>query len=83
MQKVVNIEAKANLRSSTMARNSDAHCLKGYRLSHNTSSKVQTQDSSHKDLLCSKKSKNKDPKSAPPRGNAVEPTKKENKKKRL
>ena len=42
VQKAVNAEAKAGLRSSTMVRESDAHCPRGYRPSHNTSSKVQT-----------------------------------------
>ena len=34
--------------SSTMVRESDAHCLRGHRPSQNTSFKVQTQGSSHK-----------------------------------
>ena len=37
------MEAKAGLRSITMIRDSNARCPRGYRLSHNTSSKVQTQ----------------------------------------
>ena len=43
VQRAVNVEAKAGLRSSTMIRNSDARCPKGHRPSYNTSSKVQTQ----------------------------------------
>ena len=42
MQKAFNAEAKTGLRSSTMVRDSDAHYPRGYHLSHNTSSKVQT-----------------------------------------
>ena len=66
-----------------MVRDSDAQCSKGYHLSHNTSSKVQTQGFSHKDSLRSKESKNKNPKLAPPRGNAAASAKKEDKKKKL
>ena len=40
VQKVVNAEAKAGLKSSTMVRGSDIHYLWGHRLSYNTSSKV-------------------------------------------
>ena len=83
VQKTVNMEAKPGLRSSTMVRDLDTRCLKGHRQSHNTSSKMQTQSSSNNDLSCSEKPKNKDLKSAPPRGNAAELAKKEDKKKRL
>ena len=83
MQRAVNAEAKAGLRSSTMIWDLDAHCPKGYRLSHNTSSKIQTQGSNHKNSLYTKKPKNKHLKSALLRGNVAEPAKKENKKKRL
>ena len=41
MQKAVNAEAKTSLRSSTMVRDSDVHCPKGYHPSHNISLKVQ------------------------------------------
>ena len=75
VQKAVNAEAKAGLRSSTMVRESDARCPRGHRPSHNTSSKVQTQGSSHKDSPRTKKSRPKEAKStdgkapAPPRSN--------------
>ena len=80
VQMAVNAEAKAGLKSSTMVRNSDVRCPRGHRLSHNTSSKVQTQGSSHKDSPRSKKPKPKDSKLAPSRDNAAEPAKKEDKK---
>ena len=78
VQKTVNAEAKPGLRSSTMVPDLDTCCLRGHRLSHNTSSKVQTQGS--KDLSHSKKIKSKDPKSAPSRDNAAESPKKDNRK---
>ena len=40
VQRVVNMEAKAGLRSSTMVRDLDAHCPRGHYPSHNTFSKV-------------------------------------------
>ena len=78
MQKAVNVEAKAGLKSSTMVQDSNARCFRGHYLSHNTSSKVQTQGS--KNSSRSKKPKPKNPKPAPLRNNAAEPTKKEDKK---
>ena len=86
VQKAVNMEANLGPRSSTMVRDSDAHCPRGHRSSQNTFSKVQTQGSSHKDLPRSEKPKPKDPKPAPSCDNVAEPAKKEdkkNKKKRL
>ena len=78
VQRAVNIEAKAGLKSSTMVRDLDACCPRGHRLSHNTSSKVQTQGS--KDSSRSEEAKPKDPKLAPLRENAAEPAKKEDRK---
>ena len=78
MQRVVNKEAKIGLRSSIMVRDSDARYPRGYRLSHNTSSKMQTQGS--KDLSDPKETKPKDPKSAPSRDNAAKSLKKDNRK---
>ena len=49
VQRAVNAEAKAGLRSSTMVRESDARCPRGHRPSHNTASKVQTQGTSAKE----------------------------------
>ena len=78
MQRTVNAEVNAGLRSSTMVRKSDARCPRGHRPSHNTSSKVQTSGS--KDFSCPEKPKPKDPKPAPSRDNAAEPTKMQDKK---
>ena len=78
VQRAVNAEAKAGLRSSTMVRNLDARCPESHCLSHNTSSKVQTQGS--KDLFRSKETKSKDPKSALSRDNTAESPKKDNRK---
>ena len=78
MQKAVNSEAKAGLKSSTMVRDSDACCPRGHHLSHNTSSKIQTIGS--KDSSGSKETKPKDSKLAPSCDNAAEPAKKEDRK---
>ena len=83
VQRAVNAEAKAGLKSSTMVRNLDARCPSGHRLSHNISYKVQTQGFSYKDSLHSEKSKNKYQKPAAPRGNAAKPANKKDNKKRL
>ena len=79
VQRAVNAEAKAGLRSSTMVRESDARCPRGHRPSHNTSSKVQTQGTTAKEPR-SKEPKPKDPKPAPLRDDAAEPAKKEDRK---
>ena len=42
MQRAVNAETKAGLRSSTMVRDLDIRCLWGHRPFHNTFSKMQT-----------------------------------------
>ena len=49
VQKVVNADAKAGLRSSAMVRDSDIRCPQGHRFSNNTASKVQTQGTSAKE----------------------------------
>ena len=49
VQRTVNAEAKADLRSSIMVRESDARCPRGYYPSHNTSLKVQTQETTAKE----------------------------------
>ena len=82
VQKAVNAEAKAGLRSNIMVRESDFCCLKSHRPSHNTFLKIQTQGSSHKDLFRSKEFKPKDSKQAPSRNNAAKPAKKEDRKKK-
>ena len=44
VQRVVNAKTKTGLKSSTMVWELDTRCPRGYRLSHNTSLKVQTQE---------------------------------------
>ena len=83
VQRAVNAEAKAGLRSTTMVRDSDIHCLQGHRSSNNITLKVQTQGTAAKDSSCPKELKTKDPKSVPPRDNPAEPAKKEDKQKRF
>ena len=75
VQRIVNIEAKAGLRSSTMVWHLDAYSSRGHHPSHNTSSKVQTQGS--KNLSRPKKTKPKDPKSAPSHDDTAESPKKD------
>ena len=82
VQKTVNAETKAGLRSSIMVRDSDARCPRGHRSSHNTFFKVQMQSSSHKDSPRSKKPKTKDPKPALSHDNVVEPAKKKDRRKK-
>ena len=43
VQRVINMEAKADLRSSTMVRESDVYYPRSHRPFHNTFSKMQTQ----------------------------------------
>ena len=43
VQRAINMEAKAGLRSSIMVRDLDICCLRGYRSSNNITSKMQTQ----------------------------------------
>ena len=80
VQKTVNAEAKAGLRSSTMIRKLDARCPRGHRASHNTFLKLQTQGS--KDSSRSEEPKPKDPKPAPSCDNTAESAKKEDRKKK-
>ena len=49
VQRAVNAEVKAGLKSSTMVRKLDARCPRGHRPSYNTSSKVQTQGTTAKE----------------------------------
>ena len=49
VQKTVNAKAKASLRSSIMVRDIDSRCSRGHQPSQNTSTKVQTQDSTTKE----------------------------------
>ena len=49
VQRTVNVEVKAGLKLSIIVRNADFRCPRGYRLSQNTSIKVQTQGSTAKE----------------------------------
>ena len=49
VQRAINAESKAGLRSSAMIRDSDIHCPQSHRLSNNTASRVQTQGTTAKD----------------------------------
>ena len=76
VQRAVNVKVKAGLRSSILIWDSDARCPQGHRPSHNTSSKVQIQETAAKELR-TKKSKPKEVKltnsktPAPPRFNKL------------
>ena len=83
VQRAVNAEAKAGLRSTTMVRDLDIRCSRGYRPSNNTTSKVQIQGTAAKDSSRPEEPKTKDPKLVPPRDNLAEPAKKEDKQKRF
>ena len=63
VQRAVNMEVKAGLRSSIMVRDLNTHCPKDHCLSHNTSSKMQTQRITAK-KLCAKESRPKEAKQA-------------------
>ena len=78
VQRAVNPEVKAGLRSSSMVRNLDACCPRGHRLSYNTFSKVQTQGS--KNSSHPKEIKSKNLKSALSHDNVAELPKKDNRK---
>ena len=82
VQRAVNAEAKAGLRSSSMVRDSDIRCSRGHRPSNSTAAKVQTQGTkdSHPE-----EQKVKETRPAPSRAKASEPSeqaRKEKKKKR-
>ena len=49
VQRAVNAEAKAGLRSSIMVRDADSRCPRGHRPSQNTFTKIQTQGSNIKE----------------------------------
>ena len=78
MQRAVNAEGKAGLRSSTIVRDLDACCPRSDRPSYNISSKVQTQ--SFKNSSRSKEPKPNNLKPAPSRDNTAKPAKKEDRK---
>ena len=49
VQRAINAKAKLGLKSSTMVRDLDIRCLRDHRLFNNTTSKVQTQETTAKD----------------------------------
>ena len=77
VQKAVNVEAKAGLRSSAMIQDSDIRCPQGHRPSNSTASKLQTQETPVKEP-CPEESSTKKAKQAKekalalPRTNATE-----------
>ena len=77
VQKAVNAEAKAGLRSTIMVQDSDIRCPQGYCPSKNTASKVQTPRKIAKDFSRLEKLGTKDRKLVSPRDNAAELAKKE------
>ena len=86
VQRAVNAEAKAGLRSSIMVRNADSRCPRGHRPSQNTFTKVQTQGSTAKESKPEesrpKESKPADGKTpAPPRTDEPGKTSRQDKKK--
>lgn len=64
IQKAINAEAKAAMKSSTMVRDLDICCPRDHLFSNNTFSTVQNQEIIAKDFSRSKKPKTKDLKSA-------------------
>ena len=83
MQRAINAEAKAALKSSTMIRDLDIYCSRDYLFSNNTFSTVQNQGIIAKDFSRPKKPKTKDLKSALLCDNITELAKIKNKQKKL
>ena len=69
VQRIVNAEAKASLKSSTMVQNSDIYCSRGHRSSNSIASKVQNQETTGKESK-PEESKPKESKSAQSRNPA-------------
>ena len=80
VQRAVNAEVKAGLRSSTMVWDLDIYCPRGHRPSNNTTSKMQTQGTTAKDSFRPEKPKAKEIKSV--RTDAVESLKQDKKNKK-
>ena len=70
MQRIVNAEAKAGLKSSTMVQNLDICCFSGHRPSNSITSKIQTKEITAKEPRL-KESKSKDTKAV--RADVAEP----------
>ena len=83
VQRAVNVEAKAGLRSTIMIQDLDIRCLWDHHPSNNTASKVQTQGTAAKDSSLLEELKTKDPKSISLHDKLAEPAKKENKQKKF
>lgn len=79
VQKTVNIKAKADLKSSTIVWDLDAHYLRDYYPFYITFSKIQTQESSTKKFKV-KKPKPKKPKPALSHNNIAKSIKKKDRK---
>ena len=81
VQRAVNVEAKAGLRSSIMVRDSDICCLRDHRPSNSTASKVQTQETTIKDFYL-EELKVKETRPTSSRTKANEPSKQAHKEKK-
>ena len=79
VQKAVNAEAKAGLRSTIMVWDSDICYPQGHCFSNNIASKVQIQGIAAKDSSRPEEPKTKDLKSVPLRNDLAEPAKKKDK----
>ena len=83
VQKAINVEAKAGIRSTIIVWDSDICCSQGHCSSNNTALKLQTKGITAKDSSRPEEPKTKDLKSVPPRDNTAQPAKKEDKQKRF
>ena len=83
VQKAVNAEAKAGLRSTILVRDSNIYCSQSHCPFNNIVSKIQTKETIAKDFSRSEKPKIKDPKLVFLCDNIANPAKKEYKQKRL
>ena len=79
MQKAVNAEAKAGLKSSTMIRDLDIRCPRDHRPSNSTIAKVQTQGTKNS---YPEEPKIKETRPAPSRSEASKPSEQARKKKK-
>ena len=83
VQKAINAEAKASLKSTIMIQDSEICCFQGYCSSNNIAPKMQTQETTAKDFFRSEELQIKNPKSALLHNNIAEPAKKKNKQKKF
>ena len=80
VQRAVNTEAKAGLKSSIMVQDLDIRCLRNYRIFNSSASKVQTQETIAKNSSSPKKPKTKETKSV--RTDVAEPLEQDKKDKK-